>query len=250
MTGTSDKRTRFASALLDILETVTYRMVPFSDQFDPVYRLRYEAYRREKFIAPNSENVVFDEHDKASNVYCFGIYIKEELVSSVRFHHVTPEQRTSPSALVFPKTLKTMLDGGISYIDPSRFTTDYEASLAYPALPFLTLRVVAMASEYFDVKYCISSVRVEHAAFYRRVFGSVRLPGEGYYPGLSFPMHLYAAEVAKIRGQVAKRYPFMMSTQKEREAFFDRNADKSGSPMIVPTARQAQDIAGELEKNE
>ncbi len=245
----TNRRTRFASTLLDIFETVTYRRVPFNDQFDPVYRLRYEAYRRENFIAPNSENVVFDEHDEAPNVYCFGIYIKEKLVSSIRFHHVTPEQTTSPSALVFPDTLKDLLDAGTSYIDPSRFTADYSATLAYPALPFLTLRVVAMASEYFDVKYCISSVRVEHAAFYRRVFGSKRMPGEGHYPGLSFPMHLYAAEVAKIRGQVARRFPFMMSTKKERDAFFVRDANASGSPMIIPTAREAQEIASEWDKD-
>jgi len=245
----SEKRTRFASTLLDILETVTYRRVPFKDQFDPVYRLRYEAYRREDFIAPNSQSVVFDEHDEAPNVYCFGMYIKNQLVSSVRFHHVTPEQRTSPSAIVFPKTLKSMLDGGTSYVDPSRFTANYEASLAYPALPFLTLRIVAMASEYFDVKYCVSSVRVEHAAFYRRVFGSKRIPGEGFYPGLSFPMHLYAAEVAKIRGQVARRYPFMMSTAKEREEFFSDKNKIKGSAMIIPTAREAQEIAEEREKN-
>lgn len=248
--GSENRRTRFASNILDILETVTYRRVPFKDQFDPVYRLRYEAYRREEFIAPNSSNVVFDEHDEAPNVYCFGVYVKERLISSIRFHHVTPDQRISPSALVFPDTLKAMLDRGISYVDPSRFTADYSATLAYPALPFLTLRIVAMASEYFDVKYCISSVRVEHAAFYRRVFGSRRLPGEGYYPGLSFPMHLYAAEVEKIGGQVAKRYPFMMSTKKEREQLFGEKYKNSGTPMVIPTARQAHEKHKEWKKNQ
>ena len=32
----------------------------FDDQFDPVYRLRYEAYRREEFIPINSQQVVRD----------------------------------------------------------------------------------------------------------------------------------------------------------------------------------------------
>jgi len=249
LSNISKNRTRFASSLLDILESVTYRRVAFDDQFDPVYRLRYEAYRRENFIAVNSDRIVFDEHDRAPNVYCYGVYIKERLISSIRFHHVTPEERTSPSALVFPDTLKNMLDQGISYVDPSRFTADYEASLAYPALPFLTLRIVAMASEYFDVKYCISSVRVEHAAFYRRVFGSERLPGVGYYPGLSFPMHLYAAEVEKIGGQVAKRFPFMMSKREERENLFGGDG-KSGTPMIIPTARRAHEETDEWKKNQ
>jgi len=235
-----NKTTRFASTLLDILDRVEYRRVPFKDQFDPVYKLRYLAYMREGFIAPNARSAVFDEHDLAPNVYCFGVYIDEELVSSIRFHHVTPEQRISPSRVVFPETLGNMLDEGISYIDPSRFTADHEATLAYPALPFLTLRVVAMASEYFEVDYCVSSVRVEHAPFYRRVFGSKRLAGLGYYPGIDFPMHLYAAKVATIRNRVALRFPVFMSTSAERDAFFSGNGDDAFCGLIKPTARQAQ----------
>ena len=34
----------------------------------------------------------------------------------------------------------------------------------------LTLRLALMASEHFAVDYCLSSVRPEHASFYRRVF--------------------------------------------------------------------------------
>ena len=248
MTRHETVRSRFAGNLLDILDDVEYRRVPFKDQFDPVYRLRYEAYRREDFIVPNSDRVVFDEHDEAPNVYCFGVYISGQLVSSIRFHHVTPQQRISPSRVVFPETLGEMLERGDSYIDPSRFTADHEATLAYPALPFLTLRVVAMACEYFDVKYCVSSVRVEHAAFYRRVFGSRRLPGVGYYPGITFPMHLYAAKVAEIRNRVARRFPFFMSTMQERRTCFERGKMRAGSSLVSPTARQAQEDVSEFEK--
>ena len=234
------KHSRFAGALLDILDDVEYRRVPAMAQFDPVYRLRYEAYRREDFITPNSQKTVFDVHDEAPNVYCYGVYIKGELVSSIRFHYVTPDMRISPSQLVFPKTLKNLLDEGISYIDPSRFTADHDATLAYPALPFLTLRLVAMASVHFDVKYCISSVREEHAAFYRRVFGSKKMAENGFYPGISFPMDLYAAEVSNIRGAVGRRFPFFLSTQEERDALFSLRENEAGIGLISPSARQAQ----------
>lgn len=239
------KHSRFATALLDVLDDVEYRRVRLADQFDPVYRLRYEAYRREDFIAPNSTLSVFDEHDEAPNVYCFGVYIKGELVSSIRFHHVTPQNRISPSRLVFPQALKDMLDGGISYIDPSRFTADHDATLAYPALPFLTLRVVAMASEFFDAKYCISSVRVEHAAFYKRVFGSKKMASDGYYPGIKFPMDLYAADISDIRDRVARRFPFFMSTKQERQDLFGVAVEGQGFGLISPTAREAQIANGE-----
>ncbi len=235
---------------MDVLDQVSYRRVPFADQFDPVYRLRYEAYLREGFIAPNATSVVYDEHDLAPNVYCFGVYIKDELVSSIRFHHVTPAQRTSPSRTVFPETLGEMLDDGKTYIDPSRFTADHDATLAYPILPYLTLRIVAMASEYFKVDYCVSSVRTEHAAFYVRVFGSKRLPGVGYYKGIDFPMHLYAAKVSSIRDRVARRYPFFMSTLKERQALFEGGASTDAFKRITPTARQAQSDQDEMVRDD
>ncbi len=238
MADSTKKTSRYVMNLLDILDTVSYRRVPFSAQFDPVYRLRYEAYRREKYIAPNSEKVVFDDDDLASNAYCYGIYIDEKLVSSIRFHHVTPTQKTSPSSVVFPETLKAMLDEGHSYIDPSRFTSDYDASLAFPALPILTLRIVAMASVHFEVDNCISSVRKEHAAFYKRMFGSERLPGVGYYPGFSFPMHLYSIEVNALRQRIARRFPFLLSTRAERESLFGKEGG-AGTPLLPLSARQA-----------
>lgn len=231
---------QFASTLLDILDTVEYRRVPFKDQFDPVYRLRYEAYRREQFIAPNTQLAVYDEDDEAPNVYCYGVYVDGRLASSIRFHHVTPEVRNSASARVFPETLGRLLDEGYTYIDPSRFTADHEMTLAYPALPFLTLRIVAMASEFFKVDYCVSSVRVEHAAFYRRVFNSERLPGVGYYPGIEFPMHLYAAKLSEMRDYVARRFPFFMSTAEEREKMFADAPEGVCLANVRPTARQAQ----------
>lgn len=249
MADKTNRTSRFATTLMDVLDKVEYRRVPFRDQFDPVYRLRYEAYLREGFIAPNSSSVVYDEHDLAPNVYCFGVYIENELVSSIRFHHVTPAQRTSPSRTVFPETLGRMLDEGVTYIDPSRFTADHEATLAYPALPYLTLRIVAMASEHFKVDYCVSSVRTEHAAFYVRVFGSKRLPGVGYYQGIEFPMHLYAAKVADIRDRVARRYPFFMSTEAERQEIFKNLGEGEALGRVSPSARLAQSDNNEIARN-
>lgn len=228
---------RFAATLIDLLDRVEYRRVSADQQLDPVYRLRYEAYRREDFVPVNSQEITRDSYDDADNCYCFGVYIDGLLVSSLRFHHVTRENRQSPSRTIWPEILDPKLDRGESYIDPSRFTADHEASLALPALPYLTLRIVAMASEHFAVRYCIASVRAEHAAFYRRVFGSERLGDERFWGELRFPVCLYAAEVPTIRNRVADRFPFFMSTPEEREALF---APGWGPRKIIsPTARLA-----------
>ncbi|NGP16655.1 N-acyl amino acid synthase FeeM domain-containing protein [Devosia aurantiaca] len=227
---------RFATTLIELLDSVRYRRVSADQQFDPVYRLRYDAYRRENFIPINSQQVTRDSYDDAANCYCFGVYIDDTLVSSIRFHHVTGQDRTSPSRTIWPEVLEPILDRGDNYIDPSRFTADHDASLAIPALPYLTLRIVAMASIFFSVRYTISSVRAEHSAFYRRVFGSHRLADERYWGELQFPVCLYAADVPTIRNRVFERFPFFMSTAEEREALFGADPDLRA---VAPSARQA-----------
>ncbi|RDE09671.1 N-acyl amino acid synthase FeeM domain-containing protein [Pelagibacterium lacus] len=224
---------------MDILDRVEYRRVDLANRRDPVYRLRYAAYRREEWVSENPEGIATDEYDRSPNARCYGVYIDGQLVSSVRFHHATPDMRISPCMRMYPDLLNGFLDAGQSYIDPSRFTTDRDTALAYPALPFLTLRVAAMACEYFTATYCLSAVREEHVAFYRRVFGSREIAGDGHYPGLNFPVKLYAAEVREIRNRVADRFPFFMSTPEEREAMFGDDADAHYLGLIRPTARQA-----------
>ncbi|MEO6014307.1 MAG: acyl-homoserine-lactone synthase [Devosia sp.] len=229
--------TNFAGTLTDILDRVEYRRVPAGQQIDPVYRLRYEAYRREDFIPFNSLGMLRDEFDDLPNAYCYGIYIDGELVSSLRLHHMTREHKMSPSYSVFTDVLDPLLEAGHTFIDPGRFTADLEASLAYPALPFLTLRIAVMATWYFHVKYCLSTVRPEHVAFYRRVFNSSKLGDARYYHGLSFPMEMWACDCPIVYPKLMLRYPFFNSTEREREQLF-------GPPHVSPlwihtTARDA-----------
>lgn len=226
-------------ALADILPRVSYRRVPLEDLNDPVYRLRYEAYRREDFIPFNSQRVAGDDYDNSPNAYCFGVYIDDLLVSSIRFHHARPEQRISPCLSIWPDILGDVLDKGESYIDPSRFTTDHNASLAFPALPFLTLRIVAMASVHFNTTYCLSAVRREHAAFYIRVFRSRKMADLGTFGELKFPVMLYAAEVPVIRDKVYQRYPVFMSTEEERDALFGSGAEQSYSKHVRASSLEA-----------
>lgn len=226
---------RFAMTLIDLLDRVQYRRVSADEQFDDVYRLRYEAYRREEFIPINSQRQTRDAYDDAKNCHCFGVYIDDRLVSSIRLHIATEADPTSPSAAIWPDVLGEIIKKGGSYIDPSRFTADHDASLAFPALPYLTLRMAVMACAQFHSTYCISSVRPEHAAFYRRVFGSDQLAGEGYWGELTFPVCLYASYVPVMLPRVLQRYPFFDSTAEERDALFT-----SGTAGIVkPTARIA-----------
>jgi hypothetical protein len=236
---------RFATTLIDLMDRVEYRRVSVEDQFDPVYRLRYDAYRREEFIPINSQEVVRDEFDDLPNVHSFGVYIDDRLVSTVRFHKLTKDFRTSPSHSVFGDILDPILDEGHVILDPGRFTTDYEASLAYPALPYLTLRIPTIAVLYFGAKYCLNSVRPEHGAFYRRVYRSIAMSEPRYYHGLSFPMVLYACDLIPIYDDLLRRYPFFASTAEEREAMFGA-AGRTKVSVVRPSVRLAQRLV-ELE---
>src|SRR3569623_1533097 len=228
----------FVGTLIDILDRVEYRRVSPEEQSDPVYKLRYEAYRREEFVPFNPAGLVHDEFDDLPYAYCFGVYIDGQLVSSLRLHHMTREHKLSPSYSVFTDVLDPLLEAGHTFIDPGRFTADYEASLAYPALPFLTLRIAVMATWHFRVKYCLSTVRPEHAAFYRRVFNSTRLAEARYYHGLSFPMEMRACDCPVVYPILVKRYPFFDSTEEERRRLF---SPPHQSPLwIRPTARAVQ----------
>ena len=230
---------RFSGTLLDLLDRVEYRRVPADVQYDPVYRLRYEAYRREEFIPINSDEVVRDEFDDLPNSYCFGVYIDGELVSSVRFHYLTPEYRTSPSHSVFPDILDPLLDAGNTILDPGRFTADYEASLAYPALPYLTLRLPTIAVQHFNVRYVLSTVRPEHAAFYKRVYRSEIIGDERFYHGLSFPMVLMACDIPVMYQDMLRRYPFFRSTPEERQGLFGPQG-RTRLSFVKASARDAQ----------
>ncbi|WP_417307470.1 N-acyl amino acid synthase FeeM domain-containing protein [Devosia sp.] len=193
---------------------------------NPIYRLRYEAYRREESVPFNDTGIVVDDLDTAPNGMCFGVHIDGELVSSIRLHHISAQHPFGASMKTCADVLQPLLDQGETFIDPSRFTADYEASLAYPALPFLTLRIAVMASVYFNADACLALVRPEHTAFYRRVFGSEEMSPPRVYPGLAFPVQLFGAYVNTKLPMTLRRYPFFMSTEEERRELFGRAPDE------------------------
>jgi hypothetical protein len=230
--------TRFAGTLMDILDRVAYSRVDTQQIDHPIYRLRYEAYRREESVPFNDAGVVVDDLDDAPNCMAFGVHIDGELVSSIRIHHLSSRHPTSPSMKVCPDILGPLLERGERFIDPSRFTADYDASLAFPALPFLTLRIAVMAAVHFEADCCLALVRPQHTAFYRRVFGSSEMCESRDYPGLTFPVALYGAYVETKLPTTLRRYPFFHSTEDERQLLFA--GQTSSISLIAPTARLAQ----------
>jgi hypothetical protein len=231
--------TRFVGTLMDILDRVKYARVNRAAFDHPIFKLRYEAYRREESVPFNDLGIVMDDLDTSPNAMCYGVYIDGELVSSLRLHHLTSLQREAPSMKVYPDVLTPLLDRGLSFIDPTRFTTDRDASLAYPALPFLTLRIAVMATEHFAPYSCLALVRPVHAAFYRRVFGSVAMSETRSYPGLAFPVQLYGTDTDFDLQKVYQRFPFFLSTSEEREALFSPAGERGCNTLLATSSRTA-----------
>lgn len=227
---------KFAFKLLGYLQEADYRVAGTNRDRMEIYRLRYDAYIREGIINKDPSRMFHDAYDEFDNCWIFGVFLEDRLVSSIRLHIISKENRKGPALDVFPDIVGPMIDKGMVLIDPTRFVADYEATQAHPELPFLTLRAACMASEHFDADYCLATVRKEHSAFYRRVFNSKILSEPRPYPTLKQPICVLSADVAAIRDKLMRRFPIFESSLTERRMIFDRgNRSQSDAfPQFVP----------------
>ena len=159
----------FAGKLMEVLDHVEYRRIESSEDMEDVARLRYKAYKA-RAVLPVAAKTMIDDIDFDEHAYIFGVYYYEELVSTVRVHHVTPDHRVCQSTGIFPDEIHAFLDAGMTLIDPARFAIDPDFELEMPALPYLTLRPAIVAAIYFDTDRVLQHIRPAHAAFYKRVF--------------------------------------------------------------------------------
>ncbi len=210
----------FAEGVVEFLDDVEYRRIDQADVDDPVFRLRYGAYRREGYLPSSDSGIYRDPIDGAPNAMVFGVYARRRLMGSIRVNRLTDDCRISASMEVFGDILGPMIDSGKTFIDPTRFTADTDASSGARELAYATLRLPLMAAQHFATFACLASVRPEHGAFYRRVFFSEPIGPQRTYAGLSFPIVLYSSPTSNLP-RVFGRYPFFQSTEEERRRLFD-----------------------------
>ena len=211
----------FADRIAQFLERVDYRLAESAEDRDTIYRLRYEAYVREGTIQPNLNRRVIDAYDSLPNAWTIGVHVDGKLASSVRIHVSSPEHPDIPAAHVFPEFLGPEIEAGKIIIDPTRFVADPGAG-QYLELPYATLRLAHMASEYFRSDYVLATVRAEHQSFYKRVFGHRVVCPPRPYPSLNKPISLMMTDRASASERNAARYPFLRSTQFEKRMLFER----------------------------
>ena len=158
----------------------------------------------------------------ATNVWIFGLYIEGELASSIRLHVANRQWPVMPALDVFSDLLSPEVDVGKTIVDPTRFVVDRTASRRYPELCYVTTRLAVLASENFRADHLLATVRAEHQAFYRRVFGHRLACEPRHYPSLSKPICLMALDYPLARERLLQRHPFFRSTVFERRKLFGR----------------------------
>ena len=212
----------FAESVQDLVERVDYRRADTPDEREEIYRLRYDAYRQEGAIEPNLARSFSDRFDKLDNAYVFGVHVDGKLASSIRLNISTPENPELPALGVFPDVLQPEIEERKTIIDPTRFVVEPSVARALPKISYATVRIGWMACEFFEADWVLATVRVEHQAFYKRLFGHKPLCKARPYPTLKKPISLMGLEYPAAKERVHQRYPFFRSTYFERRMLFER----------------------------
>jgi len=212
----------FTDRVFDLLDILDFRRAESEEDREAIFRLRYAAYLAEGAISPNFDRRFVDKYDEMGNVWLFGVYHGERLLSSIRISVATKEFPETPSVAAFPDYLQPQLDAGRILVDPTRHSVDRAAAAEFPNLVYMTMRLGWVAAVYFQADLLISAVRVEHQAFYRRVGGHRLVCGPRPYANLTKPLSLMTLDFQQGRARVEQRYPFFRSTNFERRMLFER----------------------------
>ena len=208
-----------------LFDRVDYRRIETPDEKDQLYLMRYKAYRQGGLIPPSESERYSDRYDDALGALTFGVYVDGELCSSIRLHVLTSERRMSYTTELFGDILHPRLDKGEVFIDPARFVADPEKAQRFLELPYLTVRLVFLACEYFNADTGLALVRADHQAFYRRVFLNETIAEPRPFPNALAKVALMASDFRTVRERVMTRFPIMRSSAFERRMLFERDRD-------------------------
>ncbi len=229
----------FIERLNGYLQDADYRVASSASDREHLFKLRYQCYRRENTILENAEGRFTDDYDRMDNCWLFGVHLNGRLVSSIRFHIISPEAPKGPAFDVFPDIVPPMVAAGKTIVDPTRLVVDRPMTELYPELPYVTIRAAFMAAEYFDAEFMLATVRQEHQAFYKRLFGFKELCEPRPYPMLLKPISLLAANMPLQRDDVVGKFPIFLSSYTERRMLFEQNNLENEMDTFFPYAANA-----------
>ena len=232
----------FNQSILEQLEHVEYRRVSAGEDLEAIYRLRYDSFLRAGMVNADPSGMLEDRWDNLPNSYRFAVYYDGELMSTMRLHLISREFPYAPAYDTFPEALADRVAHGETFIDGTRFAAFQDIAPSPMSIPFLTIRLALVASSYFGQTSCLSAIKPDHTAFYKRMFGASCIAGPTPYPGLVVPRFLYETPCGDNLTRVLDRFPFMRSTKSEQRMLFGDKADDV--PLtVLPTAKYVSEAA-------
>jgi len=231
-------------SIMQLLEHVEYRLVTGGEDLEAIYRLRYQSYLRSGMCGPIASGMFEDRWDNLPNSYRFGVYYDGQLVSTLRIHYISREHPNSPSVDAYPEILAERLARGETFIDGTRFAADPDCAPAPGVLPFLTPRLGMVASCYFGQTAVLTPVKIEHSAFYARIFNATQKTEGKVFPGVLEPIALFEIPCGENLRLTLERFPFFKSTPMEQRLMFANPAINRLTPLsILPTAKYLRNAA-------
>jgi hypothetical protein len=249
----SADQVRAESSFLDqiarLSDRIDYRIADSDERREAIFRLRHQAYVRDGTILSSAPGMFSDRYDEFGNFYLFGLYIDDELSSSVRLHVPSRECPYSPSLEVFSDFLQPELNAGKVIIDATCFVADTNIARLHLGLPYATFRLGMLAARYFGADQVLAPVAAEHQAFYRRAFNYQLICEPRAYPALAKPLGLMSFHYPSEADQLAQRYPFFRSSLFERRMLFERSVislqpEASGEFSVETTSSIELNAAG------
>ena len=227
------ENTRFSDRIIKVLERVAYRRAESEQEKETIFRMRYDAYARDKSIAPRESGMFTDAYDGEPNTWFIAVEIDGELASSVRIHVSASPDVHLPVMKVFSDKIGPKLSAGHTVVDGSRFVTKPEFSRRFPELPYITLRSTSMAQEFFRADFMTAACRLEHQAFYMRMMMCDLWAELRPYPGMNWGTVLTVFESKLKLEKLFTRFPYFSSEPWERANLFSRSSNSIEDPFKI-----------------
>ena len=181
----ADAPSRFSDRVFRLLERVEYRIAKSSVEREAVYRLRYDAYRRNGLMEPRADGQLYD---RALRRRAERLDHHDVLRRRTRRHDSDQvgagENAILPSLRVYPDVIEPQLRAGRVARSKRRASRRNSIRRALPPnWRISSCGRAIMAAEHFDADYAVASPRAEHMAFYRRVLYFVPWCEPRAYPG-------------------------------------------------------------------
>jgi len=210
----------FSDRVLKFMERIEHRIAKTEYERKEVFRLRYDAYARNDLLKPKPDGRLFDRYDNCANAWITMTFVDGELAGSVRVSVGIGADADLPCVRVYPEVVTPRLRAGQLVVEFTRLAAKLSLSSAHPELAYVIMRPAYMAAEHFNADVAIATPRIEHMAFYRRIFGAEQWCPPREYPGLTAKFGCMGANFRLARKAVEARYPFYKSSTIEREALF------------------------------